>query len=229
LLRVGGEGNVEESSACVLCYMNLPCLVISIWTCASCYLAVWHYVWCYLGRLCPNIWSSCLIYDLVFQYDACDICQFLSMTFVVFTCYSDCVPIWCLWYMSVFDACDIWSSWHFRSGFIMIFECQACGATGSGAAEKAAAPLRVAWQACGATASGAAEKAAAPVLVAWQRRHCQWRGREGCGATQSGVASLEVENHAQTYAKNYAKADTKPAIGAGTSYSLYFTWPLNLS
>jgi hypothetical protein len=62
---------------------------------------------------------------------------------------------------------------------------------------------------CGATGSGVAR------LQARLQRHSQWRGKAAaplavawqvCGTTHSGVASLELEKHAKTYAKNHDKA-----------------------
>jgi hypothetical protein len=64
--------------------------------------------------------------------------------------------------------CEFMLSWHFSKGFNIFFECQVCGATGSGVAEMAVAPPTVAWQGCGATVSGVAEMAAAPPTVVWQ-------------------------------------------------------------
>jgi hypothetical protein len=76
--------------------------------------------------------------------------------------------------------------------------------------------LRRHWQwhgreGCGATQSG----------VARLQRHYQWRGKtaaplavalQACDTTHSGVASLEFEKHAKTYAKNHATAGNQKYI-----------------
>jgi hypothetical protein len=226
LLRVGEEGSVEESRCLgfiLSSYMNLPCLLISLWTCA-CYDG--HYVW-----LC-NIWTMSMMfgYDHVLEFDIWS--SFRISDVLIYDIMFWCFHIWyCVLMFSymilcsdilIYDIVSLMFGYMILSNMILCFDIelvyrfwadfnlQACVATGSGAAGvrrhwqwRSRVRRQGQWRGTGGSYAGcsAAGMAASPPAVA----------RHSCVATCSGEALLRRRHQwrgkpgARKNAQNYEK------------------------